>query len=332
MFLPCRSGWRSGRDAGAPAGRRRDPGMKIVLLPVPYHLGQAGAGVGAAPQALLSAGAADLLRADGHQVDIVEVHRRGPLLDELSAVVEVNAALAAEVRRARTARRLPVVLGGDCNVALGVVAGFSGSTVGVVWFDAHGDFNTPESSPSGFLDGMPLAMACGLCHRHIWDALGGEPVAEAHVAHVGSRDLDPDEQRMLAASRVGVVSALTLGRQAPADALAPALAAIGGRRGGRLRRPGENRGIDDVYLHVDMDVLDPTVAPAVDYPAPGGLEPDELIEALRAVGERFHIRALSLTAFDPERPDPDGRTLRQALELLQELVAVATSPTPEAAR
>jgi len=79
-----------------------------------------------------------------------------------------------------------VILGGDCNVALGVVAGLSGSGAGVVWFDAHGDFNTPETSPSGFLDGMPLAMACGVCHRHIWDALGGEPVAETHVVHVAA--------------------------------------------------------------------------------------------------------------------------------------------------
>jgi arginase len=306
--------------------------MKIILLSVPYHLGRAGTGVGGAPQALLSAGAADLLRADGHQVDVIEVRRRGPLLDELSAVVEVNATLAAEVRRARAAQTLAVVLGGDCNVALGVVAGLSGSPTGVVWFDAHGDFNTPESSPSGFLDGMPLAMACGLCHRHIWDALGGGPVAEAHVAHVGSRDLDPEEQRRLMSSRVSVVSSLTLGRQAPADALAPALAAIAGRRGSRPRRPGQKGGIGDVYLHIDMDVLDPTVAPAVDYPAPGGLEPDELIEAIRAVGERFRIPAVSLTAFDPERPDPDGRTLRQALELLRELVAVASGPASEPAR
>ena len=304
--------------------------MKIVLLPVSYHLGRQGVGVGAAPQTLLSAGAADLLRADGHQADIVEVHRSGPLLDELSAVVELNAALAEQVRRARAGGALPVILGGDCNVALGVVAGLSGSGSGVVWFDAHGDFNTPETSPSGFLDGMPLAMACGVCHRHIWDALGGEPVAETHVVHVGGRDLDPDAQRLLSASRVNVVSSLALGRQAPADALAPALAALAGRRSSRPRRPNERQAVEAVYVHVDLDVLDPTVAPAVDYAAPGGLEPDELIQALRAVGKRFCVAAVSLTAFDPEPPDPEGRTLRQALEILRELVAVATGPTSEA--
>lgn len=304
--------------------------MRVVLLPVPYHLGRPGVGVGAAPQALLSAGAADLLWTDGHQVDVVEVRRSRPLLDELSAVVELNAALAAQVRLARAAGALPVILGGDCNVALGVVAGLSGSGSGVVWFDAHGDFNTPETSLSGFLDGMPLAMACGICHRHIWEALGGEPMPESRVLHVGGRDLDPDEQRLLSASRVNVVSALSLGRQAPADALAPALAAIAGRTGSRPRRPGERQAVEAVYVHVDIDVLDPTVAPAVDYAAPGGLEPDELIQALHAVGERFDVAAVSLTAFDPEQEDDDGRTLRQALEILRELVAVATGPTSEA--
>jgi arginase len=304
--------------------------VRVVLLPVAYHLGRPGVGVGAAPQALLAAGAADLLRTDGHAVDVVEVHRSGPLLDELSAVVELNAALAVQVRRAHAAGALAVVLGGDCNVALGVVAALSGSASGVVWFDAHGDFNTPESSPSGFLDGMPLAIACGICHRHIWEALDGEPVPESRVAHVGGRDLDPDEQRLLSASRVSVVSALALGRQAPADALAPALAAISGRRGSRPRRPNEQRTVENVYVHVDLDVLDPTMAPAVDYAAPGGLEPDELIQALHAVGERFAIPVVSLTAFDPEQPDPEGRTLLQALEILRELVAVASGPTPEA--
>ena len=304
--------------------------MRVVLLPVPYHLGREGLGVGAAPQALLSAGAAEFLRADGHQVDIVEVHRTGPLLDELSAVVDLNAALAVQVRLARAAGALPVILGGDCNVALGVVAGFSDTATGVVWFDAHGDFNTPETSPSGFLDGMPLAMACGVCHRHIWDALGGDPMPESRVLHVGGRDLDPDEQRLLNASRVSVVSALSLGRQAPADALAPALAAIAGRTGSRPRRPGERQTVEAVYVHVDIDVLDPTVAPAVDYAAPGGLEPDELIQALHAVGDRFGVVAVSLTAFDPEQQDDEGRTLQQALEILRELVAVATGPTSEA--
>jgi arginase len=304
--------------------------MRVVLLPVPYHLGRPGVGVGAAPQALLSAGAAELLRADHHQVDIVEVHRAGPLLDQLSAVVELNAALAAQVRLAHAAGALPVILGGDCNVALGVVAGLSGTATGVVWFDAHGDFNTPETSPSGFLDGMPLAMTCGVCHRHIWETLGGEPMSEARVMHVGGRDLDPDEQRLLSASRVSVVSALALGRQAPADALAPALAAVAGRAGGRPRRPGERQAVGAVYVHVDIDVLDPTVAPAVDYAAPGGLEPDELIQALHAVGERFDVAAVSLTAFDPEQQDDEGRTLLQALEILRELVAVAIGPTSEA--
>jgi len=121
---------------------------------------------------------------------------------------------------------------------------------------------------------------------------------------------------------VNVVSSLALGRQAPADALAPALAAIAGRRSSRPRRPNERQAVEAVYVHVDLDVLDPTMAPAVDYAAPGGLEPDELIQALHAVGERFGVVAVSLTAFDPEQPDPDGRTLRQALEILRELVAV----------
>jgi arginase len=220
---------------------------------------------------------------------------------------------------------LPVVLGGDCNVSLGVVAGLPAGG-GCVWFDAHGDFNTPETSPKGSPDGRSLAIACGLCHQEIWQVIGGQPLAEEHVALVGSRDLDPGEQQLLADSRVQVVSAQRLGSEAPDEVLAPAFAAIAGRGPGRRNRSGGSGGVKQVFIHVDVDVLDPTVAPAVDYPSPGGLEPDELIDALRAVGDRFRVSAVTLTAFDPTRDDPDGRTLGQALELLRELVAVATGP------
>jgi arginase len=298
--------------------------MKLALLTVPYHLGRKNEGVGGAPGALLAAGALDLLRAGARAVDLAEIDRPAAPADELTAITQLNAALAVEVRRAAASGALPVVLGGDCNVALGVIAGLGSKGLVVVWFDAHGDFNTPETSPSGFLDGMPLAIACGLCHRQIWESLGSTPVAEAGVLHVGGRDLDPEEQRSLAASRVRVVSALQLGRQAPADALAPALAAIAGR-GSRRRRPGEQRPLEDVFVHVDLDVLDPSVAPAVDYPAPGGLQPEELLEAVRAVGAHFRIRALSLSAFDPARSDPEGRTLGRALEVLRRLVELAAA-------
>ena len=302
--------------------------MSVLLVSVPYHLGAEGVGVGGAPAALLHGGAAELLRADGHVVETAEVRLPPGLRGELEAVVEIAALLADQVSRAVAAGSLPVVLGGDCNVALGVLAGLGTARTGVVWFDAHGDFNTPETSPSGFLDGMPLAMACGRCERQVWERLGDAPVAEAHVVHVGGRDFDPEEQRALSASRVNLVTALRLGREGVDEALAPALACLAGRGDCRPRQPGQRRGVDDVYLHLDIDVVDPSLAPASDFTSPGGLDPDEVVEAARAVSRRFRVGAVSLTAFDPAVADPEGRTLSVALDLLRELVALAAGAAP----
>lgn len=300
--------------------------MKITLLQVPYHLGSERVGMGRAPARYLEAGADRRLREAGHEVDIVTVERGAPFAGELRAIIDVNVALSRAVREATDRGSLPVVAGGNCNVALGIMAGLSADRTGVVWFDAHGDFNTPETTPSGFIDGMPLAMCTGLCYRdEVWGALGGACVPETHAVHAGGRDLDPGERRNFEASRVTVVPALQLAREGPAEALRPALQRL--RGGARPTRGiGEVDGVDRVYVHVDLDVLDPAYAPAVDFAAPGGLTPSELLEAIGLTARHLRVSAISLTAYDPEVPDPDERTLRTSLDLLVrfvELVAAA---------
>ena len=156
-----------------------------------------------------------------------------------------------------------------------------------MWFDAHGDFNTPETSPGGFVDGMPLAMATGRCYPQVWQRLGEEPAAvpEAHVLHVGSRDFDPGEQQSLADSGVEVVSGEDIVRRGVRAALVPALDTLRGH-------------VEAVYLHIDIDVLDPAAAPAVDFPSTGGLTVPELEEAIWLVAGHLSVRAAALTAYD----------------------------------
>jgi arginase len=300
--------------------------MRLTLIEVPYHLGREGVGPGKGPRAYLDDGLAAALAADGHDVAVTRVTRSAPVLDELSAVLNVNAALAGEVRRTLDDGRLPVVLGGDCNVALGVTAGVGGRTIAVLWLDAHGDFNTPESSASGYLDGMPLAMTTGLCFRtEVEGAVGGRCVPEAHVVHIGARDIDTDEQRNFDASRVNVVPALELLRQGASTLLWPALQTL--RRGQRLnRRPGEPGGLADAYLHLDIDVLASEYAPAVDFPAPGGLAPEEVREIVRLAGRTLRVRAVSLTGFDPDKDDPASSTLAAGTDVLRAALAAADGP------
>ena len=142
--------------------------MRVSLIAVPYDLGRADVGTGLGPAAYLKAGAAETLRARGHEVEVVTVRRSAPFTDELQAVLDVDEAVAVAVDDAVISGSLPLVVAGNCNVALGVHAGLQrsrGAGTALVWLDAHGDFNTPVTSETGYLDGMPLAMLCGRAHR-----------------------------------------------------------------------------------------------------------------------------------------------------------------------
>jgi len=309
--------------------------VDLSLIAVPCHLGRPRVGPGLGPERYLGAGLEERLRAAGHEVQTLVVEPPRPADDELTAVLELDAELAGHVGRADAAGRLPVVLGGDCNIVLGVTAGLGTASAALVWFDAHGDLNTPQTSPSGFLDGMPLAMALGLCHRDaVAAALGRRRVPAELVLHVGGRDLDPGELRNAADAGVVLLEGPGLiGGGDPAATMTPAIEQLGAAlarcaAAGAPGGPPADRG--GAYLHIDIDVLDPDWAPAVDYPAPAGLDPEQLQGCVAAVHRRLRIRALSFSAFDPARPDPDDRTLHNGLDAIAAAIDVAARRADDA--
>lgn len=279
--------------------------MQVAILSVPYHLGREGEGMALGPGRYLDGGLVAALEERGHQASVAAIERPGSFVTELSAVAIINRVLAGEVRRAVTAGALPLVAGGNCNVALGMTAGLGAARTAVVWFDAHGDFNTPETTPSGFLDGMPLAMAAGRAHAGAWAQPMGAVDPRA-VVHVGGRDLDPGEVDGFAAEGVHVVTGDAL-RDGGEGGLAAALAAVAPLAA-------------HAYVHVDIDVLDLAVAPGVDFPSAGGLTPAEVVAAVDAVAASLPVAGLSVTAYDPERDDPEGTTLATGIDLMCRLV------------
>jgi arginase len=304
----------------------------LTLIAVPYDLGREGVGSGHGPGAYIEGGAAEALRDRGHAVEVVTAQRTGPFVDELHAVLAVDAAVAELVTDALAHGRLPLVLAGNCNVTLGVragllAAGAHGPDVATVWLDAHGDFNTPETSASGYLDGMPLAMLTGRAFPETWQRLGGYACDEALVVHAGGRDLDPAEADALSLSRIAVVSGAEIGYRGLGEALAPALDDLVKRMG----EGGHHGARPKVHLHVDIDVLDPTLAPAVGFPSPGGLTVAELLAAVEMTGGRFHLRALSLTSFDPEAGDR-AKTLRAGLSVLTTAASAAAVSAADSRR
>lgn len=292
--------------------------MRVSLIAVPYDLGRADVGSGRGPGAYLKAGAAEALRARGHDVEVVTVRRAAPFSDELAAILDVDEAVARAVDDALRADALPLVVAGNCNVVLGIHAGLQRVGVGhaaLVWLDAHGDFNTPHTSETGYLDGMPLAILCGRAYgdavRH---TLRTVPFEEAAVLHAGGRDLDDEERQSLLRSRMRIVEGDSLRRRGSVDALVPALDRLADER-------RDSRGLDagqapPVHLHIDLDVLDPAAAPGVMFPSPHGLTAAQLLAAIDLVRERFTLLAVTLTSFTPER-DEAGITLAAGLAVLQ---------------
>lgn len=278
--------------------------MMISLIGVPFDLDELRVGKGRAPEALIEAGLLDMLRQHADDVSFELLDLELPDGEREQRIGVMLARLRDAVAVARTAGRLPVVIGGDCVTAVGTLAGLGKAySTAVAWIDAHGDFNTPESTLSGYLGGMPLACAVGRGLAGLRMASELTPIKERNVVLLGVRDLDGPEKELLASSEVTVISAMDIiQRQGDIDGARNLL-----------------RSADQVYLHLDIDVLDNNTAPGIDYPAPGGLSADVLHELLKNIAALPNLAAVALTAVNPER-DTDNRTVRAALAALDVVI------------
>jgi len=203
------------------------------------------------------------------------------------------------VKAARTESRFPIILSGNCNTAVGTVAGItatSGSPPVVCWLDAHGDFNTPETTTSGFLDGMAVAMLTGRCWEGMTSKVPGfAHVPDAQVVMTGLRDLDFLEERSIEDSDV---------RRLPIAEVPDAIAGMG---------------LNDIYLHVDLDVFDPSVGTANGFAVDGGITREEFVQLSSELRSRFTLAACALTAYDPSC-DPDNKIAGLAIDIVREIV------------
>lgn len=290
--------------------------MRIHTILVPYDSGHRAARMGRGPLHFSKHGATDRLRAGGHEVieSVVDVTTTFPT--EIGTSFELYRDLANRVGEAVTDRAFPLALAGNCGSSLGTVSGVRAATpndpsdIGVIWLDAHADFNTPETTTTGFLDGMVLAALTGRGWHTLTASIPGfRPVSDAHVVLVGARDIDAGEEQLLATSRVMRVEAARMeagGAQAALDAALTELA----------------RHVSRVYLHIDLDVHEPSEAQANQYAVPGGLAASTVRELVRVVGERFSIVAAALTAYDPSY---DNRMLDTGLQLMDAIITTTAA-------
>jgi len=293
--------------------------VRLTLFEVPYDSGHFGQRMGRGPLRLVERGLAGAIERRGHQVDVVQVRLPEGFATEVGSAAEIQHRLSGLVGAARAEGRFPLVLSGNCNTAVGTLAGIESapgvsesSATGVVWLDAHGDLNTPETSLSGFFDGTALSIVTGAAWRALAGTVPGfRPVAERNVVLVGARDFDLEEARRLERSEIAHLRPEALGNGSAA--LESALDTLAKR-------------VRNVYLHIDLDVLDPSVARINQFAAPGGLTLAQVESLAAAVGRRCEIAAAALTAYDPDH-DSDDRAA-QAAEAVIEAVLGALDATP----
>ncbi|MDR7419194.1 MAG: arginase family protein [Armatimonadota bacterium] len=220
--------------------------------------------------------------------------------DRMAAVAPLHRGLSDLVDDAVRRGERPVSICGDCCSAIGVLAGLqrAGMDVTLLWFDAHGDFNTWETTPSGFLGGMPLAMLVGRGDQRMADAVGLRPLPEGQVILTDARDLDPGEREALEHSAVRVLRDVRLLlEEPPPDGL--------------------------LWAHFDTDVIDPADAPAQSYPAPGGPSAAVLAGVFARLASTGRVAAVSVSTWNPAL-DEGGHTRKVCLDLLDVLLGRRT--------
>jgi len=287
--------------------------MKIDIIGIPLDLGADRRGVDMGPSAIRYAHLRHELEKIGHQVEdrgnletpIAETCQiNEPKLKYIDCIVPLARRTAGAVATSIQDGRFPLIIGGDHSIALGSIRGAAKhKKLGVIWIDAHADFNTPETTPSGNIHGMPLAALCGLGDPRLvqlWDE--AVPVLDSRrVAVVGARDLDQGEKKNLRGTGVTVLSLEQIDRIGMFRAMERAIAQV-------------SQDVDGLYLSFDVDSLDPRHAPGVGTPVLGGLTYREAHLACEMVAETGKLIGLDLVEVNPIL-DVQNQTAALAVEL-----------------
>jgi len=273
----------------------------IALIQIPYDSGHHKTRMGNGPAALVSRGLPERLKAHC-EVETSEVALPTGFHSETQALVALQHRATTASRDAINRGRLPILLSGNCGTAALSATAALGPETGVIWFDAHGDCNTPETSPSGFLDGMCLAILTGQCWHKLTPRLESfAPIPGANVIQIGVRQVDPEEKLLLESLKINRVASTQT------DRLAPAIHSLSERT-------------KQFYVHLDADALDISEGAANSYACSGGLTRQQFTDSMQTIAATDMIGAIGVTSYDPAT-DTDNRIADILIEAATILVS-----------
>ncbi len=275
---------------------------KVKIIGVPMDLGAGRRGVDMGPSAIRVAGLNQAISLLGYEVSdggnvhvappesLLQDNARARYLPEISAACEE---LATRVEEALEDGAMPVVIGGDHSIAIGSVAGLAsyhrkrGQRVGIIWLDAHSDINTPRSSPSGNIHGMPLAALLGHGAKELTDVAGFSPkVLPENTVIIGARSVDPGEREMLKSLNIRVFTMSELDERGLAHVIEEAIEIASRNTGG-------------IHVTFDMDFIDPFYAPGVGTPERGGATYRESHLAMEKIASSGKVLSVELAEVNP---------------------------------
>ena len=272
---------------------------KISIIGAPSDYGQQRRGVDMGPSAIRYADVTERLTGLGYDIkdegDIrVKREMRNPQSDtnlkNLKEVVEVCTQLSNKVSEVIGQGRFPLVFGGDHSIAIGTLAGLAAhyDNLGVIWYDAHADLNTPDTSPSGNIHGMPLAVSIGLGDERLVKIGGPQPkIKPENIIIIGARSVDPGERALIREKGIKVYTMHEIDRMGMTKIIEDSIAYL------KMRK------VDGVHLSLDLDGLDPLYTPGVGTPVPGGITYRESHLAMEMLEEERIITSAEFVEVNP---------------------------------
>lgn len=292
---------------------------QISLIGVPMDLGQNRRGVDMGPSAIRYAGVIERLESLGLSIeDLGDIKVSNPernqkevntKLRNLEEVAKGNEALAKVVDEVMKKGNFPLILGGDHSIAIGTLAGLAMNqeNLGVIWYDAHGDLNTEETSPSGNIHGMPLAVSIGLGHERLVNiGKPGPKIKPENIVIIGARSLDDGERKLIKEKGIKVYTMHEVDRIGMSQVMTETIQYLKERT-------------DNVHLSLDLDGLDPQHAPGVGTPVIGGLSYRESHLAMEMLAEAEIITSAEFVEVNPIL-DEKNKTASIAVGLMASLL------------
>ncbi|MEK3856679.1 arginase [Cytobacillus sp. FSL H8-0458] len=292
--------------------------QKLSIIGMPMDLGQMRRGVDMGPSAIRYAGVNERLKClfeEIHDQGDIAVGRPEVQIDpnsnlrNLHLIAEKTEMLAEKVDHAIKGGSFPLVLGGDHSIAIGTLAGVSKhySNLGVIWYDAHGDLNTAETSPSGNIHGMPLAVSLGMGHPLLTNVGGyGPKVKPENIVIIGARSLDEGERELIKEKGIKVYTMHEIDRLGMTKVMEESITYL------------KERNTDGVHLSLDLDGLDPHDAPGVGTPVIGGISYRESHLAMEMLAEAQIITSAEFVEVNPILDDKN-KTATVAVALMGSL-------------